>query len=108
MTGEARTLGVFLGSSARSARFSDRASRAPILSGTFDLLFSFCFSVWRFYRNPFLSHKISAADSSTDVNTIPPSIKFCVSLCVCVCVCARVCVCVCLFVRVCVCVCVCV
>ena len=43
MTGEARTLGVFLGSSARSARFSDRASRAPLLSGPFDLFFRLAF-----------------------------------------------------------------
>ena len=43
VTGEARTLGVFLGSSARSARFSDRASRAPLLSGPFDLLFWLAF-----------------------------------------------------------------
>ena len=43
VTGEARTLGVFLGSSARSARFSDRASRAPLLSGPFDLFFRLAF-----------------------------------------------------------------
>ena len=43
VTGEARTLGVFLGSSARSARFSDRASRAPLLSGPFALFFRLAF-----------------------------------------------------------------
>ena len=81
VTGEARTLGVFLGSSARSARFSDRASRAPLLSGPFDLFFRLAFPSGNFI-GAFLSYKTSAADSSTDVNTIPPSMKFCVSLCV--------------------------
>ena len=100
VTGEARTLGVVLGSSARSARFSDRASRAPLLSGLFDLFFRLAFPSGNFVGPFFQSHKTSAADSSTDVNTIPPSIKFCVSLCVCVCACVCVCVCAC----VCVCV----
>ena len=50
VTGEARTLGVFLGSSARSARFSDRASRAPLLSGPFDLFFRLAFPSGVFIR----------------------------------------------------------
>ena len=46
-----------------------------------------------FLSDPFLSHKTSAADSSTDVNTIPPSIMFCVSQCVRMCEWLRVRVC---------------
>ena len=52
MTGEARTLGLFLGSSARSARFSDRASRAPLLSGPFALFFRLAFPS-RIFIGPF-------------------------------------------------------
>ena len=105
VTGEARTLGVFLGSSARSARFSDRASRAPLLSGPFDLFFRLAFPSGIFIGPFFIAQDqrcrlIHRCEHNSSLDSV-----LCVSVCVCACargdgasfvyVCVCVCVCVC-------------
>ena len=100
MTGEARTLGVFLGSSARSARFSDRASRAPLLSGPFDLFFRLAFPSGIFIGPFFIAqdqrcrliHRCEHNSSLDEVLCVSVCVCMFVGVCMCVCLCVRVCV----------------